>query len=58
MSTIDTMLVQDALRSVDRALEALKDTGGIEAFKAQLNLINAQAMLRAALVGNEPTENF
>lgn len=54
MSQIDVMLIQDALRGVERVLQEVRDDQSLLAFNTTIELINVRAMLRAALVGNEP----
>lgn len=54
MSQIDVALIQDALRGVERVLQEVRDDQSQLDFNTTIELINVRAMLRAALVGNEP----
>ena len=54
MSPMDYMMIEDALRGVERVLQEVRDDQSLLAFNTTIELINVRAMLRAALVGNEP----
>lgn len=58
MSALDLLLVQHALRDVEKALDHLRNSSAtfdMDVFKAKLDLITAAGDLRAALVGNAPS---
>lgn len=59
MSSVDLLLVQHALRDVEKALDHLRNSNAafdMDVFKAELDLITARGELRAALVGNMPAK--